>query len=433
MAHTRSIQEINNRIEKGEATILTNSELLHMLETGEKVKADDVDVVTSATCGLMSGTIAVLSFPIAQRGEFTRAQEVLLNGVPAYPGPCPNERLGVIDLIVYGTSHSISDNRYGGGHLLKDLVSGKAVNVKVKPKDGTVFEKEITINEIPFASLQGIRHCFRNYISMINKSNTPVPSIFHVKPIEGPYKELSVCGCGALNPIANDPKLRVIGVGTKVLINDAQGYITGLGTRASSEKPNLAGYADLKDMDPYYLGGFQTSEGPEVITSWAIPIPIINQEVFEQVCKPDSQEPLPIADVSDRIPFHTTDYGKVWYGTDITVKFNSSECQAKLQECMKNENGLCSVEYICPVNAFTSKGAVLDRKLCFNCGACVRACKCGCFQMKMGEVTIDDYTVPITLRQSDRARAIKLSKSLQKKILNGSFKLTEKVQDLKFS
>ncbi len=435
MVEKKTIDEINHRIQAGKANVMTWDELSTMLEKGERVRWKDIDVVTSATCGLMSGTAAVLSFPFTDRGEFTRANEVYLNGIPAFPGPCPNERLGVVDLIVYGTMHSRIDNNYGGGHLLKDLVSGKPINVKLKSKEGLEFEKEITLNKMTYARSFGIRNCFKNYIGMVNRSKTPVPSIFHVRPLKGPYKEVSVSGCGALNPLAKDPNLKVIGIGTKVLINDAIGFVTGFGTRASAEKPNLSGFADLFDMDPYYLGGFQTMEGPEVIMSWAVPIPILDQEIFDNVCVTDNEVQLPIANISDRLPFITSDYGHVWKGTDTIVKFDSKSCTANHEECKANgyiKDGVCPVERICPVHAFTTKNAKLNRDLCFNCGACILACKCGCFQMEMGEVEIDDKIIPITLRQSDRFRAGKLAKRLKTRILNGSFVITEKVSPLSF-
>lgn len=436
MPKKRTIEEINKRIKAGKATVMTGDELKKILAKGEKVQWDDVDVVTSATCGLMSGTIAVLSFPITERGVFTRAKEVQMNGISAYPGPCPNERLGVIDLIIYGTEHSKVDDRYGGGHLFKEIISGNSINVKVKTKDGKRIEKDISKTDLGYAKMFGIRHCFKNYIGMTNKSKKPVSSIFHVFPIKGPYKEVSVCGCGALNPLAMDPRLEIIGTGTKILMNDAEGFISGLGTRASSDKPNLSGFADMLRMDPNYMGGFQTAEGPEVIVTWAVPIPILNERIFNHVCITDTQEPLPIADISDRVPFITSDYGKVWDGTDILVKFNSKLCQAKHKECNTKgllDNGKCPVERICPVGAFKTKGANLDRKLCFNCGACTRACKAGCFKMNMGEIEIDEHIVPITLRQSDKARAIKLAKQLKRKILNGKFIINEKIESLSFN
>ena len=63
MVKAKTIEEITRRITAGKAVILTGDELNKMTKSGEKVKWDDIDVVTSATCGLMSGTIAVLSFP----------------------------------------------------------------------------------------------------------------------------------------------------------------------------------------------------------------------------------------------------------------------------------------------------------------------------------------------------------------------------------
>jgi putative methanogenesis marker 16 metalloprotein len=427
---SRTIEDINKRIRAGKATVMSGDELQKILKKGEKISWEDVDVVTSATCGLMSGTIAILSFPVSGRGVFTRASEVLMNGILAYPGPCPNERLGVIDLIVYGTSHSTLDEKYGGGHLFKDIVKGKSITINVRSKEGKKINKEITRDDLGYARLQGVRSCFKNYIGMINKSKDPISSIFHVSPIQGPYKELSVCGCGALNPIAMDPHLEVIGVGTKILINDAEGYVTGLGTRSSPEKPNLSGYADMFTMDPYFMGGFQTAEGPEVITCWAVPIPILNQKTFKNVCKTEALEPLPIADISNRVPFMESNYGHIWDDTDITVRYSQQQCLKKHEQCKAQgliTDDTCPVERICPVGAYTTKTAKLDRKLCFNCGACVRACKAGCFKMKMGEVEIDDRKVPITLRQSDRARAIKLAKRLNARILSGDFKIAEKV------
>jgi uncharacterized protein (DUF39 family) len=190
----------------------------------------------------------------------------------------------------------------------------------------------------------------------------------------------------------------------------------------------------MLDMDPYFMGGFLTAEGPEVINSWAVPIPILNREIFKKVCVSDDLEPLPIADISDRIPFTKSDYGVVWKDTDLTVRFNQKDCISRHDDCVEKGlllSGKCIVEKICPVNAFTTKDAFLDRNLCFNCGACTIACKAGCFKMKMGEVEIDDRIVPITLRQSDRARAITLAKRLKKRLLDGSFTLSERIEELK--
>ena len=118
----KTIHSIKEKIEKGEAQIFTAQQIKEMLRNGEKISIDDVDIITTATCGIMSGTAAIMHFKVAEPGKFKKAKKVYLNGVPAFPGPCPNENLGLIDLILYGTSKSIENPDYGGGFLLKDIL-----------------------------------------------------------------------------------------------------------------------------------------------------------------------------------------------------------------------------------------------------------------------------------------------------------------------
>ena len=114
MTNTRTIDQINEKIDNGEANIYTVDEFNKLIKKGDAPSFDEVDVVTTGTCGVMSGTAAILSFIISEPGEFIRANEVYLNGVPAYAGPCPNEWLGSVDVILLGTAHSIYDACYGG-------------------------------------------------------------------------------------------------------------------------------------------------------------------------------------------------------------------------------------------------------------------------------------------------------------------------------
>lgn len=64
----RSIGEINERIKDGKARVMTAEELSDKVRAGEDVTLEDVDVVTTGTCGIMSGTAAILSFPIGGEG-----------------------------------------------------------------------------------------------------------------------------------------------------------------------------------------------------------------------------------------------------------------------------------------------------------------------------------------------------------------------------
>ena len=253
--------------------------------------------------------------------------------------------------------------------------------------------------------------------------------------MKGRSSEVTVCGCGALNPLTRDPKLRTMGIGTRVLINGAVGYVAGLGTRATEEKPTLSGFADMFGMDPRYVGGFLTSDGPETINSWAVPIPILDEEIFRCASTSDSEIVLPVADVGDRIPFTTSDYGKVWNGTDRALRVKPENCPVtKGGEACGLKDGKCAAERICPTAAFSldaEKGPVIDRDLCFNCGACVEVCDA--VRMKMGSINVEGEEVPITLRQSNRLLAERLALELKVMMKKGEFLLSEPVAPLTFS
>src|SRR5574344_142748 len=121
-----------------------------MVHEGINVNVADVDGVTTGTFGVMSGTMAVMMVPVAEKNSFERADAIWLNGVPAQPGPCPNERLGVVDLVINGTAHA--NDQYGGGHLFRDLVKGKTIDVTVEAH-GKQYENQVTLDEIEFARI----------------------------------------------------------------------------------------------------------------------------------------------------------------------------------------------------------------------------------------------------------------------------------------
>lgn len=417
----RSFTEIKTKVERGDAVVLSAQEVRKILDGGETLTIEDVDVVTCATRAVMSGTYAVLSFPVAEAGSFLRAKRAWLNGVPAEVGPCPNERLGVLDLMVFGTAHSRDDPKYGGGHLFRDLVEGKEVGVDVETDSGKTFEVEVSLNDMPSARLFGTRHSFKNYSAFVNPSDERVATIFHATLFDPCWNGASVSGCGHLNPVQNDPLLETIGVGTKVLLNGAEGFVLGTGTRSSPEKPNLSGFAEMRDMDPEYMGGFVTSCGPECITSWAVPIPVTSDRIFESIAVPDRLISLPVMDVVSRREIGRATYGDVWEDVDPEVSFNPEVCKRCTQ---------CIPESICPTGAigFEDWKPTLDRKRCFNCGLCSSACVGEVFRAHLGSLRFGGREVPIVVRQSDRLRAERLALELKRKILDGSFKMTEMVE-----
>ncbi len=424
---SKTFSEIQKKIDQGEVVVLTANEVCEQVRNGKTIELGDIDVVTTATSALMSGTYAVLSFKVAEPDTFIKAEKVWINNIPAQVGPCPNERIGILDLIVLGTEPSIKDPDYGGGDLFKDLVSGKQVQVKIQTIEGQHLNTATTLKQIPHAILHASRNAFKNYLAFVNPGKAAVSTIFHCEMMKGNYEEMSFCGCGELNPLENDPELKTIGIGTKVLINGAQGFITGAGTRSSACNPNLTGFADMHEMNPDLMGGFSTGHGPDIITTWAVPIPVLDKNILTHILKLDEQIPLKVVDVRDRKAIFEITYQDVWGDSDHEISFDKQKCQ----QC----DAFCNVGNICPVKAIhiePDTGLEFYQSKCFNCGFCVSVCNGGAFSANMGGIKFKGVDIPVTVRQSNRAAALKTALDLKKQIQNKQFKLTEPLGKISF-
>jgi putative methanogenesis marker 16 metalloprotein len=298
-------------------------------------------------------------------------------------------------------------------------VEGNEVNVEVESGKKR-FSRTVTLADMGLARLMTTRSAFKNYLAVVNTGSDPVQTIFSVKNLAGFYSGATVSGCGDINPLQNDPGLNVIGIGTRVLLNGSIGYIMGTGTRSTPEKPNLAVFAEMKSMVPEMMGGFVTSLGPECTTSVAVPVPVLDRNILHGLLVKNDQIPLPVADVRDRVPFSSTTYSDVWDGTDTVITFSQDSCV----QCET-----CTAAVVCPTGAI-SPGQGIDTSRCVNCGTCVPECPGGAFSGRLGNLLFDNRQVPIILRQSDRARALRLCEDLKDRILNRHFTLTEKTEDL---
>ena len=413
----KTIEEIQTKLDSGDAVVLTADEFKRKLRNDEKITVDDVDVVTCGTSGVMSGTTALLHIPISQPGLFNKAKEVYINGIPAYPGPCPNELLGSIDVFLYGTNHSNTIKDYGGGFLLKDLIDGKEVDVKVIDIEDNEFDTKVTLDDFQTARLIGTRMAFKNYNSFTNPEEDSQKSIFNAITMDGPYTSYSFSGCGDINPLANDPKQEIIKEGTKILLNGAEGFIIDNGTRSNDEKPNLLLTADIKQMNSYYIGGFKTGMGPEIFDSVAIPIPVLNENILENLKILNKDIPLPICDIHGRhLPLGTTDYS-IWENVDYRPTIDNDKCL----DC-----NVCLSQEQCPTNAY-HKNKKIDNSLCYGCGLCTTVCHGNVPQMNLGSIKLkveEEYKeIPVSCRQSDKKRGLEIAEDLKNELINGTFKL----------
>ncbi|WP_423791914.1 methanogenesis marker 16 metalloprotein [Methanocaldococcus indicus] len=372
--------------------VVTVDELKKLIRNNEEDKIDEIDVVTTATCGIMSGTSGI--FHLNFNTLFRRAKKIFFNDIEGVVGVCPNEYLGRVDCIFFGEV----------GFLFKDIVKGKDIDVKVITDEGKEIEEIFNIEKFETAKMIGTRFAFKNYLAFT--SNKETATIFHRFKLK--IGEASFSGCGEINPLENmiiKDKNDVVGL--RGLLNGAECLVLGFGTRSSLEKPNLMISANMKDMDSYYLGGFLTSGGIEIYNTVALPVDVRKHR--EALKKLDKDIPLPLVNLFGR---EIIDYGKysdVWENVDLRPKIYIEKC--------KNCN-ICKAEESCPTNAIKKENnKIIITEDCFGCGVCGYVCEV--FKIRLGEIC----GLKITCRQSDRKRALKLAKELKKRIIKGELSI----------
>jgi L-aspartate semialdehyde sulfurtransferase len=131
MAAIRSYAEINEKISKGQAVVVTAEEIIDLVdEHGPEEAAKRVDVVTTGTFGPMCSSGAF--FNLGHSKPRIRMTKVQLNGVNAYAG------IAAVDIFIGATEIPDTDPanqsfpgafNYGGAHVIEDLVAGKEVRV----------------------------------------------------------------------------------------------------------------------------------------------------------------------------------------------------------------------------------------------------------------------------------------------------------------
>jgi putative methanogenesis marker 16 metalloprotein len=432
----KSISEINEKLKKGQAVVMTAMDFKKEVRSGYRFKVSDVDVVTTGTRGTMSGTSAMLVMPVDANGRSQSIKDLRLNGVPCFPYANPENAPGLLDVVIYGTAESCDfTGRYGGGHVLRDLVEGKQIEVECVTDDGKSTFSKVTLDQLKFARLYNFRNDFQNYTAFTNVKNSPAylrnpASIFACRPIPL-LRGITVSGSGELNPLQNDVYRKVLKSGTRILLNGGPGVIVSYGTRSSEAKPALFVAGDVFGMDAQFMGGFKTGIGVEVTNGIAIPFPITSMEVIDGLSKClDENIPLPVADISDRVNLLNVTYAHVWKNARLEIEFDPDRCI-----CCSFQ---CAAEYYCPMGAISWKDKKIDENLCFGCGACTSNCMGGAFKGKgdsprgcMGTINVFDRDIPIIFRQSNRFRSEKLATHLKEIMEKGEFLLTDTDLELK--
>jgi L-aspartate semialdehyde sulfurtransferase len=319
---SKTIEEINQKIKRGEAVVFTAEEIIGVVkEKGLKRAAEEVDVVTTGTFGPMCSSGAYFNIGHSKPRIKLGGGRSYLNDVPAYTG------LAAVDLFLGATAMPDDDPRnkvhpgefnYGGGHVIEELVAGKDIRLEATAYGTDCYPRKkletwINIKDLNEAVLFNVRNAYQNYNVAANLSNKTIYTYMGMlKPNLG---NITYCSAGQLSPLLNDPYYKTIGIGTKIFLGGGTGYVAWQGTqfnpttaRAENGVPKggagtLAVIGDLKQMSPRWLvGTSMLGYGPTLTVGIGVPIPILSEEILQYTTVTDDQIIGTIVDYSDAYP-----------------------------------------------------------------------------------------------------------------------------------
>ncbi|HHO46992.1 MAG TPA: hypothetical protein ENN06_00805 [Desulfobacteraceae bacterium] len=293
----KSYAEINARIKAGEAVVVNAEEMIDIVgKKGPVEAARKVDVVTTGTFSTMCSSGAFFNFP--QTTPTIKAGKVWINKVPAYGGLAAVDfYLGATELAEDDPQNKIypGEFRYGGGHIIEDLVAGKKVFLEAKAYQTDCYanrkcKMELTLADFGHALLCNPRNAYQNYNCAVNLSDRTVYT--YMGMLKPHCRNANYCSAGELSPLLNDPYYRTIGLGTRIFLGGGIGYVTWHGTQHNPDVPRspkgtprrpsgtLMVQGDLKQMTPQWLRGVSLQGyGCSLAVGLGVPIPILDEEM----------------------------------------------------------------------------------------------------------------------------------------------------------
>lgn len=319
---SKTLSEINERIQRREAVVLTAEEVIdYVRQNGFERAARTVDVVTTGTFSPMCSSGMYLNVGHSKPRIKLGGGKATLNDVPAYTG------LAAVDLFLGAGAIPDDDPRnkiypgefrYGGGHVIEDLVAGRDVRLQASAYGTDCYPRKkldtwIRLADLNSATLFNIRNAYQNYGVAVNCSDSMRYTYMGVlKPNLG---NANYSSAGALSPLLNDPDYDTIGIGTKVFLGGGVGYVAWHGTQHNPHVPRLdndvprapAGtltlIGDLKQMSERWLvGSSMLGYGATLTVGIGVPIPILSDRVLQHTLVTDVDIVAPVIDYATAQP-----------------------------------------------------------------------------------------------------------------------------------
>ena len=292
----KTIDQINERIRNGTARVVTAEEMpVIVAELGEEGALKEVDVVTTGTFGAMCSSGAFINFGHAEPP--IRMERIWLNNVEAYGG------LAAVDTYIGATQQSDTrEAEYGGAHVIEDLVAGKSVELRASSRGTDCYPRRTITTDLLLENLNQAIMCNpRNAYQRYNAATNSTDRVLHtyMGVLLPNCSNVSYSGAGVLNPLSNDPSLRLIGSGVPIFLCGAQGMVIGEGTQHSP----AGGYGtlmvtgNLKEMSQEYLrAATMSGYGVTLYVGLGIPLPVLDVEVVRATAVRDEDISVDLLD-----------------------------------------------------------------------------------------------------------------------------------------
>lgn len=318
----RTIKEINEKIKKGQAVVVTAEEIIDLVDKkGAKKAAQEVDVVTTGTFGPMCSSGAYFNIGHSKPRIKLGGGSCKFNDVPAYCG------FAAVDVYLGATAVPDEDPRnkifpgefrYGGAHVIEELVAGKDVRLESTAYGTDCYPRKrldtfVNISDFNEAVLFNMRNCYQNYNVAVNLSDKTIYTYMGMlKPNIG---NANYCSAGQLSPLLKDPHYKTIGIGTRIFLGGGVGYVAWQGTQHNpmvKRKDNgvpqapagtLAVIGDLKQMKAQWLKGVSMlGYGVSLNVGIGVPIPILSEETAKYASVKDQDIYAQVVDYSSAYP-----------------------------------------------------------------------------------------------------------------------------------
>jgi len=285
----RTVAEINQKIKSGDVQVVTAEEMKKIVESsGVEVAFEEVDVVTTGTFGAMCSSGAVIN--LGHSDPPIKIQRAWINDVEvSHPG-------AAVDLYIGATQMSETKPfEYGGGHVIEDLIAGKEVEIRATSYGTDCYPRTklnttITKDDLNQFYLVNFRNCYQRYVCATNSRDEVIYT--YMGKLLPRFRNATYSGAGGLNPLMNDPDYETIGVGTRIFLGGAQGYVIGEGTQhdPGSRFGTLMVRGDAKKMSTEFIrGGAFTGYGTTMYVGLGIPIPILNEGLVKKTALRDEE------------------------------------------------------------------------------------------------------------------------------------------------